>query len=340
MLILMLCGCEKAQKDTQIVFTTEFSDDEVFRIDSASCTLPEVMIYMHTSQDQYISVFGSEIMEKDIGGATLLEQLKDTVISRLAQIKVMTLLADSYGIELSDSQRKKAEAAANNYIGSLTEKEKAALLADTELVAKMYEEYALANAVYEEITKDVNPEISDDEARTITVKHILIKNFVLNAQGEKVEYSPSENAAAARKAARLVQELNDGADFDAYAAKYNEDDKIQYSFGKGVMPESFENAAFELETDEISEVVETEFGYHIIKCVSTFDKAETDNNKQKIVKERKNEAFNQVYADFVKGLYSNMNTELWENLEFEADDNITTTNFFDIYNEAFEESDK
>ena len=41
----------------------------------------------------------------------------------------------------------------------------------------------LADKVYRQIISDINPEISDDEARTITVQHILIKTVTENADG-------------------------------------------------------------------------------------------------------------------------------------------------------------
>ena len=115
---------------------------------------------------------------------------------------------------------------------------------------------------------------------------------------------------------RIRQEIMDGADFDELAQKYNEDDKTAYSFMKGDMPEAFEDAAFELDTDEVSQVVETPYGYHLIKCVSTFDRDETDQNKEKIVRERKNEAFNEIYGEFVRTVHSNLNEELWNSIEF------------------------
>ena len=60
-----------------------------------------------------------------------------------------------------------------------------------------------------------------------------------------------------------------------------------------------EEAAFNLGTDEISGIVETEHGYHIIKCISTFDRDETDRNKIKIVEQRRKEVFNEEYSGFV-----------------------------------------
>ena len=331
MALTCLAGCKKTDKDTEIILTTPFEENEVFRIENESCFLPEVMVYMRTAQDKYEGLFGPEIWDKDLGDITLADQLKGTVLARLAQIKVLQLLAADYGLTLSPQETALAEKAASAYMDTLSQNEIADMGIDKETVANMYGQYALADRVYREITKDVNPEISDDEARTIKVKHILIKTYVTDLSGNRVPYSSSDKSKAKRRIENIAQKLEEGEDFDDLAGRYNEDKKSTYSFMKGSMPESFENAAFELDNDEVSGIVETEYGYHIIKCISTFDRDETDENKLKIVKERKNEVFNQVYSDYVLTLHSNLNEELWNSLDFTKDSSITTTDFFDIY---------
>ena len=96
-----------------------------------------------------------------------------------------------------------------------------------------------------------------------------------------------------------------------------------------------EKAAFNLGTGEISEVVETEEGYHIIKCISTFDKEETDSNKIKIVDKRKKEVFGQEYDAFVETLTRKLNEELWESIGFIHDENVVTADFWEIFNNAY-----
>lgn len=334
---ISIAGCTKTQEEekTEIVLTTDFKENEVFRINTESCTTPEMMVYMSTLQAQYESVFGREIWEKDLGGFTLEQQLKDTILARLAQIKVMNLLAKNYGVTLSEEENALIEKAAAEYLSKLKPGEISAMGVTEEMIEMLYREYAIANKVYLEITKDINPEISDDEARNISVKHILIKTYSLDEKGEKVEYTERQKEDAHKRIREIQKKIRNGEDFDSLVEEYNEDDKSVHIFGKGTMPKEFEEASFNLDTDQISGIVETEYGYHIIKCISTFDRDETDQNKVKIVEERKNEAFNQVYVEFVKGLYSNLNRKLWDSLTFEDNPDCTSTNFFDVYNTYF-----
>jgi len=333
--VFTITGCRKAEKDTEIILTTPFEENEVFRIDDETCFLPEVMVYMENSGRQYEGLFGEEIWKKDLGGITLGEQLKDTILARLAQIKVMQLMARSYGLTTDENDEAMADKAAGEYFSSLDSGSVSSIGLTRDTVKEMYLEYAMANRLYDYITGNVNPEISDDEARTIKVKHILIKTYVTDADGERIEFSPEEKKKAKNRLKAVLEEIKEGADFDEMAGKYNEDDKITYSFMKGVMPEAFEEAAFDLDTDEVSDIVETEYGYHIIKCVSTFDRDETDRNKEKIVRERKNQAFNEEYSRFVSGVYSNLNEELWDSLSFDEIKKSEGKDFFEVYDECF-----
>lgn len=102
------------------------------------------------------------------------------------------------------------------------------------------------------------------------------------------------------------------------------------------MEKNFEEAAFNLETGEISQVVETEAGYHIIRCVNTFDREQTDLNKQTIVEQRRKEVFGQEYDAFAEGLVRQLNTKLWEEIHLLHDEALTTSDFFEVYHSYFQ----
>ena len=96
----------------------------------------------------------------------------------------------------------------------------------------------------------------------VKVSHILIK--VADNATEK------DTKKAYLKAVKIRKEILDGNDFAETAIEKSECNSasgggsLRYVV-RGYMPKEFEEAAFALEIDEISKVIKTKFGYHIIK---------------------------------------------------------------------------
>lgn len=335
-MVLGLCGCAFGDKETKLVFTTGFAKDELFRIEDLSCTRAEFMVYLTNTQNQYESVYGKDIWSVSKDGISLEYNIMDNVLAKIAQIKSMYLLAVEQGITLTEEEQNKAKAIAKLYMNSLTKEEIEGMGVTQDVIEGLYVEYAMAERVYEQIIANVNPEISDDEARTITVEHILIKTFTTDGSGKKIEFSDNMKQNCFEEIKDIHELATNGKnDFTELAAKYSDGDTTRISFRKGELYKSFEDAAFELGTGEISDIVKTDLGYHIIKCINTFDRDETDVNKLKIVEERKEEAFGEVYNAFVDSLIRNINEKLWDSIHLLHDENINTQSFFDLYYEYF-----
>jgi peptidyl-prolyl cis-trans isomerase C len=134
---------------------------------------------------------------------------------------------------------------------------------------KYLEEKGIRNPVIpeEEIKKyyeDTKSNYRRDEY--IKVSHILIK------AGENA--SQEEKEAARKKAGKVLEEIKGGKDFAAMAREYSEDGSAANGGGldyikRGYMPPEFDSAAFAMSKGEVSKVVQTKFGFHIIKV---FDK--------------------------------------------------------------------
>lgn len=336
--LLLLTACGERGGSAKVIFTTGLGKDEVFRIGEGICTLPELMVYLTNTQNQYESVYGPEVWNVSLDGVTLEENVKETVLAKTAQIKTMYLLARDREVDLDETEDRQVERAAEEYFGSLNDTEKKLMGVDAGIIEQMYREYALADKVYRYIIQDVNPEISDDEARTITVQHILFRTCTVDGAGNRVDYSDEMRKTVYDKALEVCREAQGGeVDFIDLASRYSEDAAITISFGKGEMDEAFEEAAFSLETGQISQVIRTREGYHIIKCISTFDREQTDLNKMVIVEERRREVFGQEYDAFVETLARQLNEKLWEEVALLHDNQVTTAGFFDVYAKYFSE---
>jgi len=333
---IMISSCGKNQDgSTKVVFTKALGKNEIFRIGDEICTTPEMMVFLTTTQMEYESVYGEQIWTA-LDGVSLEENVKEKVLEKVAQIKSMYLLAKSKDVELSEQEKNFAKAAAKDYLGQMSASQREDLKLTEETVTKLYEEYAMANKVYSQITSDVNPEISDDEARIITIQHILIKTGSRDAEGNWVEFPTAEKNAAYEKTMKIWSEATEGKkSFEDLASRYSEDPVVTYSFGKGEMDPALEAAAFQLETDEISTVVESANGYHVIKCINTFNSEETQENKKKILADRRNEAFGQEYDAFVETLARKLNESAWEEVGLIRDGSLPKADFFDVYDKFF-----
>lgn len=82
--------------------------------------------------------------------------------------------------------------------------------------------------------------------------------------------TPDEKAKVRARAEEVLAKLKEGADFATLAKQYSEDSSAAQggdlgSFGRGKMVPPFEAAAFAMAPGQISDLVESEFGFHIIK---------------------------------------------------------------------------
>ncbi|WP_024867269.1 peptidylprolyl isomerase [Butyrivibrio sp. FCS014] len=332
----LLTGCSSEALERKVVFTTGFSDDEVFRIEDSTCSLTEAMVYLVNTRTGYESTFGSEIWSAVTDSGTVEDRLKESVLAKIAQIKVMNLLAKETGIELEDGDEELAKTAAAEYYGTLTEADIEAMNNVTvEEIADIYKEQAVADRLYDYIIRDINPEISDDEARTITVEQIFFKTYSLDASGEKIPFSDDRKRAVLSLARDVMLKLNQGGSFDELMAQYNEADEGTISFRKGEKDSAYEAVAFNLGNEEVSSITEVEDGYVIIKCISTFNREETEANKVKIVEMRKKEVFGEQYDAFVATLTKELNHKLWDSISLSGDSGVSTSSLMEVYQKYF-----
>lgn len=141
-------------------------------------------------------------------------------------------------------------------------------------------------------------DITDEE-----IKSYFEENKESLAQPAQVEASHIL-VETKEKADEVAAKLADGEDFAELAKEYSTDTATAESggdlgaFGTGEMAPEFEEAAFAMKIDEISEPVETEYGFHIIKVTDKTEAQEAtlENSKEQIKEILFDEALNTEYA--------------------------------------------
>ncbi len=327
---LILCVCILSGCSKNFVVTTKLDDKELFRIEDTSASLSEMMLYLTTIQNQYEEVYGADIWNQTLSGETFEEQIKSMVLAKLAQVKVMNLMAKSYNVTLTGDEEAKLQTVSEDFYNTLTDAEKEILALTKDDIYAYYEELLIASKLYEYIIRDINPEISDDEARIVTVQEIFIKTYLLDANGNHMEYSDRGKREAYEKAEAVRAEALSGeVSFESLAAQYNEYKELTRTLSQGEGDDEVVKTAFNLSKDEISDIIKTDDGYYILKCVSDFDLEETLKNKETILKKRKEEAFDEAYETYTESLTKLFNEKLYKSITLIHNADVTTDSFFD-----------
>jgi peptidyl-prolyl cis-trans isomerase C len=176
-------------------------------------------------------------------------RMEEVLVRNLVSIMVVSDVAKKRGLEKDPTIRKQIDIMKNEYLArTYIQKE---IIGKIKLTDKDYEAYY--NAHKKEFE---NPEM-------VRARHILI--------AVKPNATEEEKKAALKKAEEILDKAKKGDDFAKLASEYSDDPGSKAKggdlgfFTAGSMVGKFEQAAFTLKPGEISPVVETEFGYHIIK---------------------------------------------------------------------------
>ena len=310
-MVLLLGGtaCGGEEKPEEV--SKELAEDEVFSINGKSCTLAQAKIFLTNYQNLYGTVYGVNLWEHDFGENSLEQYVKDLSLSQMAQIMSMDFLAEEQEIALTDEEARKIQEAAKAYYDTLSEAELSYMGISEGDVEEVYRQYGLANKLYRHLTSGISDEVSDDEARVMEVQRIFV--------------------TTKEAADEVMGRLESGSDFMTVAGTYNEGGQVEMSLGRGQRPKAVEDAVFALQPEELTDCIQAEDGYYVIKCIDNYNQELTDANKQVILEKRRKEAFEDVYEEFIARIPSVFNEELWESVKLEVSDEIKTNSFFDIY---------
>lgn len=276
----------------------------------------EAMIYFKYIQAQYESNFGNKIWTYDFGEQNFGDMAKQEIINMIAQTKIIGTQAEKYNIVLTDDEEVLIQENADTFLAGLTADDIEQYGLTEEAAQLFYRDNMLYEKVFDAATMNVNTEVSDKEAKQITVQHLLVLSTEKDKDGKSIPMSKEKKAEAYAKVKDLLKQAKKTDDFLAFAQANTDDSEVEYTFGAGEMDQEFEKVAFELKPGELSNIVETTYGFHIIYCVSNFDEDATLEKKEEIIEVRQDEAFQKLYEEWSKDYKIDINDKVWDAIKF------------------------
>lgn len=246
-------------------------------------------------KQRYEAQYGPDFLaQQGPEGKTMEQVLKQNVLDKLIIEKVIMQKAEEDKILATDKEVDEEIASYKEMVGGEEEFNKFleanGMEADDfkdgikkEITVEKYKEKYLESLKLEDKDLKEYYEKNKDRYETIKASHILVEK---------------EDEAKA-----ISEELKNGADFGELSKKSIEPEAAERKgdlgfFGRGQMVPEFEEAAFALEVNEISDPVKTEHGYHVIKV--TEKKESFDQVKEDVKKDIENEKFEEKLQSLQK----------------------------------------
>jgi len=295
-LSMLLSACSKSKEDSVAIVNGE------------SISKSEFGINFDINKKMYENQLGKDIMSKDMGqGRTFEEELKLIVLNNLIQEKIILQDAEKQKITVSD---KEVNEAIDQFVVSVGGQEKLKeflkqnnMTEDymenrmkVEMIIDNYRNHFFESVISEEDIKKQYEE-NKDAYVSIRASHILVKTE--------------------EEAKDILKQINEGKNFDDLTSLSIEPGAAERKgdlgyFTRGRMVPEFEEAAFELKPGEISDVVKTDFGYHIIKLT---DRKEAYEDVKDIVLADLQDRESSKFDEKVQELRDKANVEILMKIE-------------------------
>ncbi|MDO5037238.1 MAG: peptidylprolyl isomerase [Tissierellia bacterium] len=230
-----------------------------------------------------VSQFGEDYLDGPAYGdenKTMDEALKEIVLDNMVQIEIARQAAEKEGVELSEEEVQKEMDQIMELYGGKEAFEQS--LEDQGLTLNYYKKFLENSLLMQGLTskKQESFEPSEEEIKAYYEKN---KETFKQATASHILVEDEKTAKEIKKL------LDDGGDFATLAAEHSKDESNKDdggslgTFSPGDMVPAFDEAVFSMKEGEISDPIQTEFGYHLIKL----DKIQTElEGQEEAVKER------------------------------------------------------
>ena len=271
--------------------------ETVLTVNGDAVAADEYSGYMLYNMQYYASMYAqmgltdlwsNEDMAKSLGASMPEAAEQQAIYARVVMQKFNEL-----GLNLSYNEQKEMASVRRNSIANTGKDAYLNQIAQFGFSDQTYQNFMYISQCYQALNdyyfgeNGVNTPSDEDiqkyyEDNYITAKHILITT-VDPASGE----TKRTDEEAKKEAQSILDRINAGEDFDTLMNQYSEDTGLSnnpngYTFTEGQMVTEFYDGAKALAEDEVSELVKSSYGYHIIKRVK-LDDSQLDNFKSDIV---------------------------------------------------------
>lgn len=275
--------------------------------------------------DFYTAYLGKEVWSSDQygNGVTMEAELKTNILKSMEAMLVLEKHADEYQVSLTEDEKAKIADTTKDFIAANSKEALEALGATEDIVGRYLELLTIQHKMYDAIVADADTNVSDADANTSAYSYVRVsKKTYTNADGKSAEYTEEElteldktvKAFAKEAAAESLETAAEKLDYTVSTGTFTKDDKT--------LDEAVLSALQKLGEGEVSDVIDTESNYYVVRLDKKTDADATEKTRENIITSRKNDLYNEVLDGWKEGHEWVVDEKVWATVTF---DNLFTT---------------
>lgn len=325
-----LTGCSSPMDGTQPLLT---SGEDTVTVGTGN-----LMLRMNqATMLSYYSMMGGSttgLWSQDSGnGETYGDTTKASILDELENMLVQKQHAADYDVSISEEEQGKIEEAAQAFMDANTEETIQNLSVSQSDVETLLELYTYQTKMYDPMVADVDTNVEDSEAAQSRITYCRIDiSDTQNEDGTTTPLTDEEKQEKKDQAQALLDKLQASADpasadMDALAKEVNEDlNAVDNTFGDDdtLLDDKLKEAAKTLQDGQVyGEVVEGENAYFVVRMDSVLDREATDAEKENIVSERQQNAYNDLLNQWKDDADITVNNREWDKVTLTDNEQYT-----------------
>lgn len=282
-MMLILTGCT----------TKGASANAVAKVGNTEISIESFNKNFKMVERSYTKMYGESIWTQQVKGKPVKQLVKEEILQNMIN---ETMIVDYVKATGYQPDQKEVDTSYKKFADTLTkDAETTKFMADNKIDEAFVKKEIEAQLYSEEFKRKLADDLKKDTAKMDE----LAKTYIVKVSARHILVDDEKTAQA------ILDKLKKGEDFAKLAKASSKDPgsaanggSLGY-FGRGMMVAEFETAAFELPVGQISELVKSKFGYHIIKVDArkTLDDLQKEGAKPQEIETEKASILENVSRD-------------------------------------------
>ena len=311
-----LAGCSGSINTDAVVATV--GDEDI--------TLGVANFYARMTQGQYETYYagmmgmtGEDMWAQEVEeGKTYEQAVKESIMTELENLYIIAQHAADYEVSLTEDEQGAIREAATQFDERNSDETKEAVSGYRKDIEKYLELFTIQNKMESKMKEGVDEEVSDEEAAQKAMKYVYFSFSSTDDSGNTVDLTDEEKEALRDDAQTLADRVKDGEDMTEVAEE----------MGLTVNDLTFDEESTGPNEDLVAEVdgfteegettgpIESDLGIYVGQLTSLLDRDATDQEKNNIVEERRQEQYDSLLEEWRDGVKIEVDEKAWDKIDF------------------------